>query len=87
MSKAANTVLDRYELFGYAQTYREAAEILSKVTGKPVKARKIEREEALVMCTERAKSRGENEYYANGFAMMIAYNDRCVPQCSIEWVV
>ncbi|KAL1737535.1 hypothetical protein EV714DRAFT_241665 [Schizophyllum commune] len=68
--------LARYELFGYAHTYREAAEILSRVAGKPVKARKVERKEALVMCTERAKSRGENEYYANGFAMMIAYNDR-----------
>ena len=70
-------------MFGYAHTYREAAAILGKVAGKPIKARKVEREEALVMCTERAKSRGENEYYANGFAMMIAYNDRCVSQYSI----
>ena len=60
---------------------------MSKVAGKPIKARKVVREEALVMCAERAKSRGENEYYANGFAMMIAYNDRCVSQCCIEWAV
>lgn len=73
--------LARYELFGYALTYKEAAEALSRVSGKPVQARKLQREEALVYCEERARSRGEREYHANGFAMMTAYNDRyvCAP--------